>query len=52
LAWVSQDVETGSYLFEVDFPILQGLKSTKYSSKIQENLIYYFFYYLGEYLSI
>jgi hypothetical protein len=38
-------------LFEIDFLILQGLKSAKYSSKIQENFVHYFTYYLGEYLS-
>jgi hypothetical protein len=33
-------------LFRADFLILQGLKSTKYSSKSQRNFIY-----LGEYLT-
>jgi hypothetical protein len=41
----------GSDLFGVDFLILQGLKSAKYSSKIQGDFIYYFPYYLEEYLS-
>ena len=38
-------------MFEIDFLILQGLKSAKYSPKIQENFVHYFIYYLGEYLS-
>jgi hypothetical protein len=51
LAWVNQDVGTGSDLFGVGFLILQGLKSANYSPIIQVNFVYYFFYYLGEYLS-
>ena len=34
-------------MFDVDFLILQGFKSAKYSSKIQGNFAHYFPYYLG-----
>jgi hypothetical protein len=36
-------------LFGIDFLILQGLKSTNYSPKIQGNFVHYFTYYLGEF---
>jgi hypothetical protein len=36
-------------MFGVDFLILRGLKSVKYSPKIQGNFVHYSPYYLGEY---
>jgi hypothetical protein len=41
----------GSDLFGIDFLILKGFKSTKYSPKIQRNFVYYFSNHLGEYIS-
>ena len=40
-----------SDLCGVDFLILQGLKSAKYSPKFEGNVIHNFTYYLGEYLT-
>jgi hypothetical protein len=40
-----------SDLCGVDFLILQGLKSEKYSPKFEGNVIHNFTYYLEEYLT-